>query len=235
MATFVLVHGSTHGPGSWKFVRAELERNNHTVVTPELPSGEPEAGAGRYAEVIVSAIPTGEPTIVAAHSASGWYLPLVAATVPLRRMVFVAAVIPRLGISFLEQLQSEPEMINAAWIGKDPRLPAVADEFLFHDVPPERLEWAHSTMRVMIARHAMIERYPLREWPSTPGSYIVCSMTGRSSHNGRGEWLFPLAWTSWKSREVTAHIFPDLKLWHRSLCAYRNPFGMKGSQDRRKY
>lgn len=91
------------------------------------------------------------------------------------RMVFLAAAVPRIGISFLELLQASPEMLNPAWIGKDPRNAAVADEFLLHDCPPDRQSWAHATIRVMHLRGVKTERYPLEQWPLAPASYIVCS------------------------------------------------------------
>lgn len=175
MATFVLVHGSTHSARAWDLVKAELEHQHHTVITPELPADEPDASATRYADVIAALIPDSECPIVVAHSAAGWFLPLVAARRRVRRMVFLAAVVPRIGMSFLEQLRAEPEMINPAWLGKDPRIESVADEFLLHDCPPDRLTWAHATIRVVKAQQAMVERYPLEHWPEAPASYIVCA------------------------------------------------------------
>ena len=44
--------------------------------------------------------------VVVAHSASGMFLPLVAAGRRIGRMVFLAAVIPKLGTSLLEQSSS---------------------------------------------------------------------------------------------------------------------------------
>jgi pimeloyl-ACP methyl ester carboxylesterase len=175
MPTFVLVHGSAHSFRAWDLVKAELEQQNQTVVTPELPADEPDSGAERYAEVIAASIPQHQEAMVVAHSASGWFLPLLAPRRKLARMVFLAAAVPRIGMSFLELLQADPEMLNPNWIGKDPRNSAVADEFLLHDCPPERQRWAHSTIRVMNLRGVMTERYPLDQWSQTPASYIICS------------------------------------------------------------
>jgi Alpha/beta hydrolase family len=147
----VLVHGSTHSAQTWDWVRAELERQRQVVVTPELPADEPDAGAARYADAILASIPQGEPAIVVAHSAAGWFLPLVAARRPLRRMVFLAAAVPRIGMSFVELLQAEPEMINPEWIGKDPRIEAMANEFLFHD--SRRIGWHLRTRISVLSTH----------------------------------------------------------------------------------
>lgn len=175
MPTFVLVHGSTRSLRAWDLVKAELERQNHTVITPELPADGPSSGAERYAEVIATSVPRDHESVVVAHSAAGWFLPLVAARCKLARMVFLAATVPRIGMSFMELLQAEPEMLNPAWIGKDPRNVAVADEFLLHDCPPELRNWAHNTIRIMSMGSIMSERYPLDQWPQMPASYIVCS------------------------------------------------------------
>lgn len=175
MTTFALIHGSTHSARAWDLVKAELERSRHAVVTPELPSDEPEASATRYADLIAASVSPIESPVVVAHSAAGWFLPLVAARRRVNRIVFLAAMVPRIGTSFLERMQAEPEMINPAWIGKDPRVKAIADEFLFHDCPSDRLSWAHATIRIVNVRQIMTERYPLQRWPETPGSYIVCA------------------------------------------------------------
>ncbi len=113
--------------------------------------------------------------VVVAHSAAGWFLPIVAARHRVRRMVFLAAMVPQIGLSFLERLKAEPEMINPAWVGKDPRVEAIADEFLLHDCPPDRLNWGHATIRIVNLRQIMTEPYPLEQWPETPASYIVCA------------------------------------------------------------
>ena len=175
MAIFVLVHGSAHSPRAFDLVRSHLEQRRHTVVTPELPADEPDAGAMRYAEVIAAAIPDGEEPIVVAHSASGWFLPLVALLHPVRRIVFLAAAVPKIGMSFVELFQAEPEMINPVWIGKDPRKPEVMNEFLLHDCPPQLLGWAQAEIRVLNIKRLWDERYPLEKWPSVATSYIVCS------------------------------------------------------------
>jgi pimeloyl-ACP methyl ester carboxylesterase len=175
MATFVLVHGSTHSARAWQWVSAELDRYGQIVVTPELPADDPDASSAVYAGAILSSMPEGEPPIVVAHSATGWFLPMVAARRHVRRMIFLAAAVPRIGMSFVQVLQAEPEMLNPAWLGKDPQIKAVANEFLFHDCAPERLPFAHSTIRVIHARGAMVDPYPLTKWPDVPSAYIVCA------------------------------------------------------------
>ncbi|MGA7521731.1 MAG: hypothetical protein WBW84_04580 [Acidobacteriaceae bacterium] len=77
----------------------------------------------------------------------------------------MAATVPRIGSSFLDRLKDAPEMINPAWIGKNPAIESVANEFLLHDCPQDRLRWAHATIRVMKAERVLVEQYPLDQWP----------------------------------------------------------------------
>jgi pimeloyl-ACP methyl ester carboxylesterase len=116
-----------------------------------------------------------EEVVCVAHSAAGMYLPLIAERWPPRRMVFLAATVPRPGMSSMDQLRGDPSMLNPAWIGKNPMEDEVAVEFVFHDCPPARLEWALSTRLLFYAKRAMEEPCPLRAWPAVPAAYIACA------------------------------------------------------------
>ena len=142
----------------------------------DLPSDTPEASAVAYAGGIVKALPVdSSDVVVVAHSASGIFLPLVAAQKPFRRMVFLAAAIPKIGLSFLDQFQAEPDMLHGDWVGKDPtKDDAVAMNFLFHDCSTDVARWALTTRRLMFAKQAIIEKCPLDVWPNVAASYIVC-------------------------------------------------------------
>ena len=90
-------------------------------------------------------------------------------------MVFLAAVVPRPGMSVMEQRRNDPSMFNPLWIGQNPQDEKVALEFVYHDCPPDRLDWALSTRVMFYARRALEEPCPLRVWPSVPSSYIMCT------------------------------------------------------------
>ena len=91
------------------------------------------------------------------------------------RMVFLAAFIPEIGKSPMEQLQASPEMFWKDWIGKDPtKDDGVAVQYLFHDCDPETVAWALTTRRLMHARRALTETCPLRSWRDVPASYVLC-------------------------------------------------------------
>ena len=176
MSVFCLIHGSTQNPSGWNLLTPELESQGHKVVCPDLPVDRPEASATYYAEAVMAALrESADPPIVVAHSVSGLFLPLVAKQRTVARMVFLAATIPQVGKSALQQLQSDPDMICPEWIGKDPTKDAqLAMKFLFHDCSPDVAHWALSTIRLMYAHGALTEICPLDMWPDVPSSYFLC-------------------------------------------------------------
>lgn len=88
---------------------------------------------------------------------------------------FLAAFLPEIGKSPMQQLQENPEMFWPDWIGNDPtKDDAVAVRYLFHDCDPETTAWALSTRRLMFARRALTEVSPLTSWPNVPAAYILC-------------------------------------------------------------
>jgi pimeloyl-ACP methyl ester carboxylesterase len=177
MSLFCLVHGSTQNASGWARLVPELQKRGHQVVSADLPADEPEASASRYAQAIAEATmrDTMEAPIVVAHSVSGIFLPLLPAHCPVSRMVFLAAFVPEIGKSPMQQLQANPEMFWADWIGKDPtKDDAVAVQYLFHDCDPETTALALTTRRLTHARRALSETCPLRSWPDVPASYVLC-------------------------------------------------------------
>jgi pimeloyl-ACP methyl ester carboxylesterase len=176
MALFCLVHGSTQNASCWDLLIPELDRRGHETVRMNLPADEPEASATRYADAIAEAIPEKRAdVIVVAHSAGGLFLPLVPERRRVRHLVFLAAVIPRVGASLVDQIKEDKSMFHPEWIGKDPtKDEQAAREFLFHDCSAEAIDWALGTMRLMFARRAILETCPLEVWPDVPSSCIVC-------------------------------------------------------------
>jgi pimeloyl-ACP methyl ester carboxylesterase len=175
MATFCLVHGSTQSAAGWDRLVSELGRRGHRTIVPTLPANEPDASATRYADLILEVLPDVADVIVVAHSASGLFLPVVASDARIRQIVFLAAVIPKIGGSLIDQLQAEPEMMNPEWVGKDPTASdEIALHFLFHDCTPDTAQWALTTRRLMYARRAYTEICPAERWPDVRSAYIVC-------------------------------------------------------------
>lgn len=179
MSSYFLIHSSGHGPEGWELLAQELERRGHRVLAPAMRVDRVDEGLAWHADTLVEALERSgfqpQDVVIVAHSASGMYLPLVAERWPPRRMVFLAALIPRPGLSIMDQFRSDPSMMNPAWVGKNPMEDKVALEFTLHDCPPERLDWALSTRVLFYAKRAMEEPCPLKSWPSVPASYIACA------------------------------------------------------------
>jgi pimeloyl-ACP methyl ester carboxylesterase len=157
----------------------ELQARGHDLITPSLRLDATDAGAVWHAERLVEEISSTSRSpselVCVAHSASGMYLPLVAERLSPRRMVFLAALIPRPGVSIIEQLRADPSMLNPEWIGKNSMVDEVALQFVYHDCPPSRLTWALSTRVHFYAKRAMEEPCPLSTWPAVPAAYIACA------------------------------------------------------------
>jgi pimeloyl-ACP methyl ester carboxylesterase len=176
MRAFCLVHGSTQDSSGWDLLIPELQRLGHEAALVDLPN-DPAASATRYADIIADAIPEDlQDVTVVAHSASGLFLPLVPSRRRVRRLVFLAAVLPQIGASLIDQLKANPSMMNPEWLGKNPvDDDRVARDFLFHDCAPETAEWALKTRRLTNARQAIVETCPLESWPDVPCTYIPCA------------------------------------------------------------
>jgi pimeloyl-ACP methyl ester carboxylesterase len=176
--TFCLMHSSGQGPEGWKLVVEELQHRGHRALTPAFDLTKTDEGAAFHAETIIQALRASgqRPTdvVCVAHSASGMFLPIIAEQWRPRRMIFLAALIPQMGCSIIEQFNADPSMFNPAWIGKNPKDDSVALEFVFHDCPTSRIEWALSTRVFFYAKKAMEEQCPLSVWPPVPASYIAC-------------------------------------------------------------
>jgi pimeloyl-ACP methyl ester carboxylesterase len=179
MTAYCLIHASGQGPDGWRLLARELERRGHSVLTPAFQVNRTDEGAAWHAGTIVNALDRSgmspADVVCVAHSASGMYLPLIAERWSPRRMVFLAALVPRPGVSIIEQYWADPSMFNPLWVSKNPMEDDVALKFVFHDCPPQRLDWALSTRVLFYAKRAMEEPCPLSAWPAVPASYIVCA------------------------------------------------------------
>jgi pimeloyl-ACP methyl ester carboxylesterase len=193
----VLVHGAYHGSWCWERLVPELRLLGHSVVAVDLPIGDPSAGANAYADAIESAIdaspPDGaEPPVIVAHSMSGLVAPIVAARRPLSGIVFLAAFLPKPGVSANDQRRSEPiDPLFAApdqeWIDEGDGVwmvgPNTATQTFYNDLEPDLAAWACARLRPQ-SYGVMNEASPLVAWPDTRTAYVVC----RDDHAINAEW-----------------------------------------------
>jgi hypothetical protein len=184
MATFALVHGAWHGAWCWDRLRPELEDRGHQVIAMDLPSDDPAAGFDDYAGVVSAALATDGATdvVLVGHSTAGLTIPLVASRQPVDRLVYLCALVPVPGSTFMEQIAAE-DMIDlgyAAGLGEpdpdglsgwtDERL---AHDYLYADCNAEAEAFAFARLRPQAL--APYERpCSLSAFPNTLATYVVC-------------------------------------------------------------
>jgi pimeloyl-ACP methyl ester carboxylesterase len=177
-----LVHGSYHGAWCWDFLTPELSRLGHRVTTVDLPISDPTLGAADYARTVENALDPDAETILVGHSMSGLVIPLVAASRPVRSLVFLAAFLPAPGRSANDQRSTEsidgrvaPRTAEWTDLGDDVWMvgPNTATELFFHDAPAAVARWATQRLRPQSYR-VMSEVTPLAAWPDVECRSIVC-------------------------------------------------------------
>jgi len=112
--------------------------------------------------------------------------------VKVRGLVYLAALLPRIGASLRDQLRdSEPSPIVQSMFDLDydeqerhwwPRF-ETANASLYHDCDPQLARAAFDRLRRQGSR-PMTETSPLNHWPDLPSAYIVCS----NDHNVSPQW-----------------------------------------------
>jgi pimeloyl-ACP methyl ester carboxylesterase len=177
---FALVHGAYHGAWCWDLLRKELERDGHSTSAVDLPCEDPDAGAERYAGLVVQAIPKGPSVVLVGHSLGGLTIPIAASMTPTVLTVYLCALVPAPGLSFdAQQVEigtgfrpSEPAIGHEDGSSSWPLAGAI--EVFYHDCNPRIANHAASRLRSQFWRVTQ-EVTPLREWPAAPSAYILCS------------------------------------------------------------
>jgi pimeloyl-ACP methyl ester carboxylesterase len=182
VTTFALLHGGAHGGWCWEHVAPLLRDVGHDVVAPDMPVDDPAVGVDAWADIIVDALrDAGDDVVVVGHSLGGLAVPVVAARRPVRRMVFLAAMVPMPGMTYLDYLAT-PEGAGAVTVPFDPAhidaqgrtiVPAdVAREVFYADCSPADVQRATERLRPN-ASTAFTERCPIDAWPDVPSTYIL--------------------------------------------------------------
>lgn len=189
MTTFALVHGAWHTGACWDLTAVLLREEGHAVVAPDLPSDDVGAGLDDYAATVVTALAACHPAddiVLVGHSLGGLTIPLVAAAVPVRELVFLCALVPLPGASVVTDLYPLDDTFAPAWAELSSHLevhddrstswPAggAAIEALYHDCAPDLGVWASAQLRRQ-ARTVSVEPSPLTGYPDVPARAIVCS------------------------------------------------------------
>jgi pimeloyl-ACP methyl ester carboxylesterase len=183
MTTFGLIHGAWHGAWCWDRLIPELERRGHRAVTVDLPCDDPAATIMDNAKLVADSLAgAGDDVVVVGHSLGGVVAPVVPLLRPVRRVVFLAALIPRPGRSLGEVMAAEPgtttdEFANLPrHVGPGGSVtwdPEVAAAFFYRACDPETAKWAAAQLRTQVWTTSR-ERCPLDGWPDCELVSIVC-------------------------------------------------------------
>jgi pimeloyl-ACP methyl ester carboxylesterase len=184
MATFALVHGAWHGAWCWDRLIPELEAHGQAAIAVELPCEDPDAGCAAYCEIVLAQTAgVGDDLVLVGHSLGGLTIPLVAAARPVRKLVFLCALLPRPGLSLIDQLQQEPEIFTpgfGAGVARDelgrsywPDEDEAIDVF-YPDSPRQLASWAAARLRHQ-ARAPNTEPCPLTHWPALESVSLFAS------------------------------------------------------------
>jgi pimeloyl-ACP methyl ester carboxylesterase len=134
--SFVLIPGAGGMAWYWHRVVPLLEQAGHEAIAVDLPGDDEQAGISEYADTVVRAI-DGRSVVLVASSLGGFTAPQVCGRATVRELVFVNAMIPRIGETagaWWENTGSAEARVGAARAG------GYSTEFdlhtyFLHDVP----------------------------------------------------------------------------------------------------
>jgi pimeloyl-ACP methyl ester carboxylesterase len=192
VATFVLIPGAGGAAWYWHRVTPLLREAGHEVVAVDLPGDDKRAGLSTYADLVVKAARGRSDIALVAQSLGGFTAPLVCERLPVRRLIFVNAMIPAPG-----------ETAGAWWDNTGApaaRLEAARhhgyteefdlDTYFLHDVPPEIVAAGAAHARNE-ADTVFGEPCVFEAWPDVPMHAIA----------GADDRFFPLAFQQRIARE----------------------------------
>lgn len=178
MTSFVLVPGAASTGWYWHLVAERLRDAGYEVATPDLPSGDDDAGLAEYARVIAEAVDeVGRPVSVVAQSMAGLSVPLVAELRPIDEIVLVAALIPAPGETghewWVNTDQPDAQRLAAIMGARDPDAEFDPVELFLHDVPRE-LAMESGRQMVPQSPRPFDDPWPLDRWPDVPTRVLAC-------------------------------------------------------------
>ncbi|MEW6474885.1 MAG: alpha/beta hydrolase [Actinomycetota bacterium] len=187
MATFGLIHGAWHGAWCWERLIPELERRGHRAVAVDLPCDDPGATTMDNAKLVADSLAyvdrDGDDLVVVGHSLGGITAAVVPLLRPVRKVVLLAALVPRPGCSLAEVMSSEPDTTTEEFdslprhVGPGGAVtwdPQVAGPFFYRACDPETARWAAARLRTQVWTTSR-EPCPLEQWPDCELVSIVCT------------------------------------------------------------
>jgi pimeloyl-ACP methyl ester carboxylesterase len=176
MATFVLIHGAGDVGWYWHLVEAQLRARGHDVVAPDLPSEDETKGLEETADEVVLEIGDRRDLVVVGQSFGGFTAPLIAARLPVKVLVYLAAMVPAPG-------ERPADWWSNTGYGEAAKEQAATDGGLtgnpdplisfYNGVPRELAEEALSYERGQ-SEASQAEPWPLEAHPDVPTKFILC-------------------------------------------------------------
>lgn len=214
MATFVLIPGAGGMAWYWHRVVPLIRRSGHEAIPIDLPGDDRHAGLTAYADIVISAIAKRSEIVLVAQSLAGFTAPFVCARAPVRRLVFVNAMIPK------------PGETAGAWWGAtgavEAREQAAArggyarefdvETYFLHDVPQEVLRTGpqpREEAEIVFGEPCRFDR-----WPDLPIHVVA----------GRDDRFFPIEFQRRVARERLGKEVEDIPGGH--LVALSNAEGL---------
>src|SRR5581483_11195117 len=184
MTTFALIHGAWHGAWCWEPLIPELERRGHRAVAVDLPCDDPAATTMDNAKLVADALTdAGDDVVVVGHSLGGITAAVIPLVRPVRRVVFLTALVPRPGRSLGDVMGSEPDTTREEFnnlprhVGEAGSVtwdPEVAGPFFYRACDPDTARWAAGKLRAQFWTTSR-EPCPLEQWPDCELASIICT------------------------------------------------------------
>ncbi len=178
-ATFLLVHGSWHGPWCFGPLVTALSERGRTAVAVDLPSvGDDPAALGGYADdaatITEAAAAIDGPVVVVAHSYGGAATAEASFGAHVERLIYLGAFMPDTGRSYVSYLPPGPP---PPYVGlRDDGTFVVPDGqaigHFYADCTPDVAAWAESRLRPQ-SQQVMAPVVTQASWRSTPTTYVV--------------------------------------------------------------
>jgi pimeloyl-ACP methyl ester carboxylesterase len=178
-ATFLLVHGSWHGPWCWDYLKPALDRLGYASQTVSLPScGTDRAALRGFADdaaaVSSAAAAIQGDVVVVGHSYGGAVISEATYGPNVKRLVYLGAFMPDKGRSYVSYLPPGP---LPPYVGlRDDGTMAVPEgasvPHFYADCTPEIAAWATAQLR-MQSQAVLGPENTRAAWREIPSAYIV--------------------------------------------------------------
>jgi Alpha/beta hydrolase family len=192
---FVLIPGAGTDPRVFRSTIAALADLGHQAVAPPLPLHEERATPSDHADAVAAAVRGRGDLVVVAQSLGAFSGPLVAARVPVARLILLAPMIPKPGETAGEwwantgHAEAIAELLARHGPMRDWGPEAMKEAFL-HDVDPE-VARANERYNGAPGAGMFTEPWPLEAWPDVITRVLA----------PRDDRLFPLSFQRRVARE----------------------------------